>query len=285
VSTPGGDRMVGGAGTHGWHLAGIGVSGERHLAHGSGREDAHVLQALPGGALVACVADGVSAVSRGGEGATIACGSALDWLRGALSGIELPELPREGGPARTRARGEEVLQLARGAMRVAHERLLDAAVALTRKPPAEAGAAFATTLTVLVAHAPWLATVAIGDGFVVVRRDDGSHHLLLPPDESTGFVNRVHSLAAHGALDHARETLLWDPGVTGVAVSTDGLRQVVLEHPPDRPSMPNPALFSQLLDVLDRDLDPSMIADAVQRATIFRDRTDDDRTLLLAVRA
>ncbi|PPI05203.1 protein phosphatase 2C domain-containing protein [Rathayibacter sp. AY1B8] len=93
---------------------------------------------------------------------------------------------------------------------------------------------FSSTLTIAVWQQPWLAIAALGDGFALALRGDDAHLVDVPFRDADG---RTDSLAGRAPF---RFTVVSDPEIDGVLLSSDGLSEIVRRHPiPGRPEQPS----------------------------------------------
>jgi hypothetical protein len=146
---------------------------------------------------------------------------------------------------------------------------------------------FATTLTVVLLAHPWLGLISIGDGFVIVRTENGGgpqFHLVsfaLPMSE---YANETVFLTSRAAATEGQVACLWDPGVSGVVMATDGLAQAALSYAQGLPRRPNRSFAERLLLFVD---DPGSDVAELPRL-LLQDQlirlNADDKTLLVAVR-
>lgn len=141
---------------------------------------------------------------------------------------------------------------------------------------------FASTLTCAVLAGGWLATGQLGDGLAVARAGD---QLFLAARPQRGeYANEAYFLTMDRALDRV-EYATWQDPVDALAVSTDGLLRVALRLPECEPFAP---FFRPLFDFAAGHLD---VGGARRGLLRFLDsprvcaRTDDDKTLVLAVQA
>jgi len=141
---------------------------------------------------------------------------------------------------------------------------------------------FATTLSCAVVAEGWLAVAHNGDGAVVVVDRDGPRTAARPARGE--YANEVAFLTADDGLDHVAYPVEAG-GVEAVALLTDGLLRLALQLPAGTTHEP---FFAPLLAFAGEAPDPEVAA-AELAAFLASDRvvarTDDDTTLVLAVRA
>jgi hypothetical protein len=244
-----------------WQVVAASTVGSRHAAAQRPCDDAHGHWQDPQG-LVLLAADGAGSAPRAADGAR----SAVEAARAEA----IPLLGTVGSEDRgtTRAGLTQVLMAAREAL-----------VALAAEDDAAPGD-LATTLTVVLLAPRTIAVAQVGDGAVVLRRDPGQFELLVGPDHGE-FVNETTFLTSDAFLDAAQITVADASGVSGVAVMTDGLHVVALDlaaHAPHPPFFEPLFAFAAGDGALDDDLAAFLGSESVCA------RTDDDKTLVLAVR-
>src|SRR5262249_40878692 len=106
-----------------------------------------------------------------------------------------------------------------------------------------------TTLTLVIADPPWVALLAVGDGFVVFRCADGTLNLAQPPDPlppTTGLTTFVTSAEAR---QRACRYVARIEDLEGIAISSDGLDELVIEYGKSMPRLPERP-YSQHFDTL-----------------------------------
>jgi serine/threonine protein phosphatase PrpC len=250
-----------------WQVAAASVAGTSHLATGLPCQDAHAWQLCADGTLLAACADGAGSAARSGEGARLVVDAALAALVESLA--ELSPDSAEAWAELLRA----VFEAARGALVV----LAEAEV--------EALRAFSTTLSVVAVNDSWLAAGHNGDGFVVVQQA-GALRLLAAPARGE-FANEVAFLTAPDGLDHVTVLAESADEVTGLVLSTDGLLRLALALPA---AVPHAGFIEPLLGFAreagrpeDGSTASAHLADWLASAAVNA-RTDDDKTLVLAVR-
>ncbi len=251
-----------------WRVQGVSVQGYSHLRDGVECQDAyrHML-VEPQGAHVLAVADGAGSRARSAEGATLAVGLANSLLAGRL---------RSG---RTPQRAESWRSL----LGETYEEIVSAFLKATERMGPER-AEFAATLTAVVLAPPWIGVVSIGDGFVITRATsyDGTDglHLLASTPGTGEYVNETVFLTSSGALTQVTVECVYDPDLTAVMLSTDGLVPAAIRQQGGR-RRPNGSFLGPVFGAL---ADPAGIA-----RLLLEDRISalsaDDKTLLMAVSA
>lgn len=260
-----------------WRAVGVSVAGASHLRLGLPCQDAQGFAVHPSGALLVALADGAGSAERSELGAQAAVEAALAAMRAALD-VGLPS-GCEGWETLLR----EVFAAARAeVLRLAGE---DAALDGADGDEAEAPfnpRAYACTLTCAIAAGDWLAVGQVGDGAVVaVDQEDGLFAVTRP--QRGEYANETHFLVQEDALDRLAVEVVEQPA-RGLAVMSDGLIRLALKLPSQEPHGP---FFQPLFRFAESIQDP---AEASAQLAAFLDservnaRTDDDKSLVLAVR-
>jgi len=246
-----------------WRVAGASVPGAGHLRSGLPCQDDHWWR-LEDGVLIAAVADGAGSASHAEEGARAAVRAAVD----QAATIWQTQDPRQ------RDEWEHLLQ---GAFIVARLAVQSAAKALGR-PVHD----LATTLLVAVATPEQTAAAQIGDGAIIARLvGEGLSALTRPPH--TEHLNETTFLTSDGALAEMQYAVRRKPA-RGLAMLSDGLQMLALKMPGGEPHAP---FFAPLLRFTAAAAEPEraelQLRAFLQSSGVVQ-RTDDDLTLLLAVR-
>jgi len=260
-----------------WRVLAASLAGTSHIATGLPCQDAHGWRELPGGLLIAAVADGAGSASRSDEGAAIAVEAALDELTARLIAGDVDCGPEPGqGP-------DPDLDLDQASSAVALRAAFAAArEALLARAAAEGFPArdLACTLALAVVDAQALTAAQVGDGAVLARHADGTWQSLLEPQKGE-YANEVLLLIAPEALQ--RMSLAQVPAPEAMVLSTDGLIRLMLRLPGGEP---HPAFLDPLVAFARQAAD---LAAARRGLRSFLGservcgRTDDDKTLLIAL--
>jgi len=261
----------------GWRVRGASIQGYGHLRDGLPCQDAYRHLAVPNlrpesDVHILAVADGAGSRPRSAEGAALAVGMATELLSARVKENGVPVGPSDW----------------RDLLRNAY---LDLRGDFQRAVVTIAGAAhvgeFATTVTAVVLAHPWLGVISVGDGFVVVRTEDGEKpqfHLVSVAMPVSEYANETVFLTSQAATSAVQITCLWDPAVTGVMISTDGLAQAALSYARGLPRRPNRSFAEHLLlFVDDPDSDIAELPRLLLQDELIR-LNADDKTLLAAVR-
>lgn len=228
-----------------WRVRAASVVGSGHLSRGRGCDDANAVEELPDGRLAIAVADGAGSALAADIGADLAVDAAMACLRG-------------GGNA--------------AAAMVAARLTLEAAPG----PIAD----LATTLLVAVAGGGRIETAQVGDGAVVVRLGGGDLRVLAP-DTKGEYLNETTFLTSSGWAGAVRLDRLPDCEVDAIAVLSDGLQLLAFDLASGTAHEP---FFAPLFGFAASDqADDAELAEFLASERVCA-RTDDDKTLVLAVR-
>jgi len=157
----------------------------------------------------------------------------------------------------------------------------EAFAAAARSLGDDAPAERATTLLVAVIGGDALAVGQVGDGHIIVRRLDGSYDVVGPVVERE-YLNETSFLSSPNWRDSLFTASIDAADIDAIAVMTDGLQLVAVEL---ATTTPHPGFFDPLFawaasdDAADEELA------AFLASPRLAERTDDDLTLALAVRA
>jgi hypothetical protein len=236
-----------GRGLSPWRTVAASVIGSGHRARDVECQDTCAVDVVAGTLLLA-VADGAGSAPRAAEGSAIAVDAAMACLRDLATTIDSCPL-----------------------------RVFDALVA-ARAALATDLAERATTLLVAAATPTVIATAQIGDGAIVVRRNDA---LEVPAAVGRGeYLNETCFLTSSGWLTEARTAVVRSEGVDAVAGMTDGLQLLAFDLATGAAHAP---FFTPLFSFA-RDEGSVEELEAFLASDRVGSRTDDDVTLALAVR-
>lgn len=245
-----------------WRVASASVTGTAHRRLDGLCQDACGWRVRGDGVLVAVAADGAGAAPRSREGAQVAVAAALLALDAPLGPPDAPGLDEIVRAAFARAREALSALAAQGDLPLAH---------------------FACTLACALVTADAALTGSLGDSAIVVEMADGLRLASALPQRGE-YANETNFLTQDGALERVQLTRS-DGSARALAVFTDGLLRLALQLPAYSPHEP---FFRPLFTFMAQAGDP---AQAAAELTDFLDservnaRTDDDKTLVLAVRA
>lgn len=252
-----------------WRYAAASAVGTSHVKQQRSCEDAYRCEVLRTAAgedvLAAFVADGAGSAQRAEAGAQLACSLALDEIRslletgGSIANIDVPFL----AACLTRLRSEVVVRAEAEALR-----------------PRE----FACTLLGAVVGDEAAVFFQVGDGAIVISPQEDEYHWVFWP--ATGeYENTTFFATAPDAAEHLRHTCVEHP-IDEVALFSDGLQRLVLDF--RNQTAPAPFFRSMLSWVRgagDEELPRlSSLLTGHLSSPLVNDRTDDDKTLILATR-
>jgi serine/threonine protein phosphatase PrpC len=264
-----------------WRVLGASVAGTSHLKNGCACDDAIAYQQLKNGTLLMAVADGAGSATQSAAGATSVVKTALNTAETALSQQTEPFNEQQW---------EEMLNTVLQTVRTVLEKLAfgDTASDDTMTGGTAGGVLqfatlplreFATTLLFAVVSPQEVAVVQIGDGVVVVQYADGELEALTTPDHGE-YINETSFITDHDYLKRIQFKVL-QVEIQGIALLTDGLQMLAIDLATNNPYKPffGPLFkFSAMEDATEAELTAFLESERVCA------RTDDDKTLVLAVR-
>ncbi len=244
-----------------WNVIGASVAGTKHHRIGAPCEDAwdaFVTENLS----FCCVADGAGSARRAADGARVAVAAARNaafHLRHDFLNVHLAVVV------------EQALVVAADAIE---------AMATREGVPLSD---FATTLTVAAMRGDEVAVAQVGDCLAVLHCD-GKYEVLAHPDRPGRFVDETEFLGATLAREAEATVVCTDlrSGPIELALSSDGLAPLLLDrwHPP----IPHDRFFDSLFQATaPMHVSTAQIEDFMTSSAVC-DRTDDDKTLVLARR-
>jgi Protein phosphatase 2C len=258
-----------------WRVAAASVAGAAHARSGAPCQDASRFSLVsseggPGRVLAAVVADGAGSACRAEAGSRLACAYVLGAIEALLSA---------GGGAGDVDRGRVEIWLA--SLRTETERLA-ADEGLTARD-------YASTLLAAVVGEDRAAFFQVGDGAMVIDAaapDAGYECVFWPQHEE--YENITFFAAEPDASEHLLCAVL-ERRIGELAMFSDGLQRLALDFAARRP---HPPFFRSMLSPL-RDPSGGAAADddvlsgalaAFLDSPRVNARTEDDKTLVLAVR-
>ena len=249
----------------GWRVLSFSVAGSSHRRRGLGCQDAVRTAVFAGRILCVALSDGAGSARQGARGSELATMAALRALA-----------RHAAGPAR------EDPEAARGAVRQA---LAEARERLAREAAADGLELRDLAATLLVGYAGdfGLAAGQVGDGALVFAAEGQALRALTWPAAGE-YANETLFLTSEEALEKAQIEAASAP-VRALAAFSDGLQRVALDFRERRPHLP---FFHPLWRRLERAAEPARCAEEVEawlRSPRLAERTDDDLSLCLAVRA
>jgi hypothetical protein len=246
-----------------WRVIGLSAPGVSHLKTNTPCQDEFCFR-TGGDWMAIAVADGAGSAERSKEGAHAAACASIDFLTGRLDG-QMPD----DTPACLDLMAE-TFQSVR------------ATIVSLAETAGERLDRFATTLSCVIATDRHVAVGQIGDGLVVAKQEMGELFTAIAPDRGE-YTNETSFITSADALARTR-FLAFRQRVTCVAATTDGLLRLAVTLPD---YSPYPSFFEplfafarsdQALEEQHEALHEFLTSDRVCA------RTDDDKTLVLAVR-
>ena len=255
--------------SRGWRRLAASVAGTSHAAAGLPCADACATRVLRrargrGPLLVAVAADGAGTSERAAEGARLACEAVMDRARHWADGrADLAALDREAF----------VPWLDEIQVRVA------AAARAEQRPSRD----FSCTLLVALVGRRRAAFFQVGDGAIVYGRDDGSYAPALWP-QTGEYANCTWFATDRDAADRVQAATAED--VHEVALLTDGLQSLALRFATREAHGP---FFEPMFARLRHEPEgqPRRLVEELRAflgSAPVNQRTDDDKTLVLATR-
>ncbi|NLG73232.1 MAG: protein phosphatase 2C domain-containing protein [Chloroflexi bacterium] len=257
-----------------WKVAAAAAAGSSHERLNLPCQDALGYQILHSdserdGILVAALADGAGSAQRSEQGARTAVDTALQFLTAYLQEEGLPQ--QEGA-------WSLLLDEAFTAAQLALYQLADEEDLPVRS--------YATTLSCLVAHAGGYALATLGDG-VVVSLDAAGDLALVNRLQRGEYANETYFLTQDFALEQVQTVICSQPA-QGIVMMSDGLARLALSFPSQKPFEPffRPLfafIESREQGVTAEDSEANLQLEAFLNSDRVRARTDDDKSLLIAV--
>ena len=299
-----------------WQVVGAVVRGVSHERLGLPCQDAQETRVLPDGTLLVALADGAGSASFSDQGARCAVNEALNSLAASLEGE--PPADADGwrcllrevfdtaraaviwlaatNAAEDVAKGQPAAQDSPAPEDMVAPEILESFEDPAALPGEEARAAseppperaYATTLTCAIATRDQLVVGQIGDGVVVAG--EGERLFSVTRLQRGEYANETHFLTQPGALEQLLVEVIEHP-VRELAVMSDGLIRLALKMPEQEPFAP---FFRPLFRVTTAIGLPGGAPDGTEAArqlAVFlgservNARTDDDKSLVLAVRS
>ncbi|HEX3532111.1 MAG TPA: PP2C family serine/threonine-protein phosphatase [Thermoanaerobaculia bacterium] len=249
-----------------WHYAAASAVGTSHLKQQRSCEDAHrceVLQTAAGEAVLAAfVSDGAGSALRAEAASQLACSLALDEVRhlleagGGIADLDIPFVTAW----LARLRAEVTARAETEGLR-----------------PRE----FACTLLGAVVGPESAAFFQVGDGAIVVSDQDEYRWIFWPA--SGEYENSTFFATEANAAEHLQHAYVEQP-IDELALFSDGLQRLVLDF--RNRTAPAPFFRSMLswIRTAESEEPLSELLSQHLSSPLINDRTDDDKTLILATR-
>jgi len=247
-----------------WRVLSASVPGSSHMRRGLACQDFNRFRILSDGTLIIVVCDGAGSAQRASEGAYSAARLSVDFLAEHIASSRPTDVCSWG-------------LLLRHCLDHVRSELIELA---TRMEGTANPSDFATTLLIAVLSTDFIATAQIGDGAIVTRRDPGGLSVLTEPGRNE-YINETTFVTSPEYPDSICARVESAANVTGIAALTDGLQMLAIKFPDNLAHSPffDPIFeFAAAEDSGDIDIEEFLRSDRVC------DRTDDDKTLVIAVR-
>jgi len=249
-----------------WRYAAASAVGTSHVKQQRSCEDAHrceVLQTAAGEAVLAAfVSDGAGSALRAEAGSELACSLALDEVRnlleagGGIADLDIPFVTAW----LARLRAEVIARAEAEGLR-----------------PRE----FACTLLGAVVGPESAAFFQVGDGAIVVPDQEDYRWIFWPA--SGEYENSTYFATEANAAEHLQHAYVEQP-IEELALFSDGLQRLVLDF--RNRTAPAP-FFRSMLSWVRTGSGAESLSDRLSEhlsSPLINERTDDDKTLILATR-
>ena len=242
-----------------WRYLGASVAGTSHIQRDIPCQDSHESQIIGDHTVVIAVADGAGSAERAEEGSRAAAHTATAFIADQL---------RAAQPDRAEAWNALLAQALKEA-RSALEQLAGANLKLV-----------ATTLLLAVATPEWLATAQLGDGGIVGEFRFEELRVFSRPGNAE-YINETVFLTSPDFLNQAHYTVSAAEDLTGIALFSDGMQLLAIQYADNTAHKP---FFVPVFEFAARP--GSKVEELVEflRSERVCERTDDDKTLSIAVR-
>lgn len=243
-----------------WRYAYASVVGTSHQRLQTPCQDASYVM-LHGNKIIIAVADGLGSAAHSEVGADIACRVATDSMSKAFQSHATTDMQSLCTAAFTDARNAIMAEA------IAQEKQLRD---------------FACTLLLVIIDDTQWVVQHIGDGAVVGFLSDGTIKTMSAPDNGE-FINSTYPLTSTDYLAQLRFTTQQEQ-LSGVAVLSDGVQPMCINY---KTGAAFPGFFTPLVTWLRNLAQPSAANEILQKmlnSEQFRQKSDDDMTLVLAIR-
>lgn len=253
----------------GWRCTGVSVQGHGHARNGMPCQDAQGWAQL-NDTLILAGADGAGSAKHAEWGSALAVETAIAHIVSHILGWRMLNEPED--------RQMQLRNALYGAFQAARGALVDLAAReqiLLRD--------LAATLLVTVVTDGHTAAAQIGDGAIVYSRDGiGKFEALTTPVHGQ-YINETVFLTQENYTDHLQLQVIGE-SARHIALFSDGFEPVAVKY---ATGAPNPALFAGLFRFMSDTSSETVRMEAVTRLLQggrIAERSDDDKTLLLATR-
>jgi len=247
-----------------WRTVHAAVAGTSHVENGASCQDDHLVATYSGPeeVLVALIADGAGSAARAEQGASIACETVNEVLKYWVNERTACDLTSE----------------------IVIRFLEDARLRIRETAESENLTArdFACTLLLAIVGTKTGVFAQIGDGGIVIGNADGYSPVFWP--DAGEYANMTYFVTDDDALEHLQFAIL--PAPDEVAMFSDGLQRLALDYRQRQAYSP---FFSPMFERV-RKSDIVACESLCEQLGSFlnsqkvNERTDDDKTLILATR-
>ncbi|WBO24314.1 PP2C family serine/threonine-protein phosphatase [Sphingomonas abietis] len=247
-----------------WAWAGASCRGVSHAKAGTRRQDAFSVFAVrDGSTLVAIVSDGAGSSSHGGEGASVICRTFTTSLRSHFATVA--EMPTD----------DDLW----GWLDTARDRIASSADRLALRLRD-----FAATVVITVTDGKDTLVAHVGDGSSVVRSSEAADWRVTSWPAQGQYAATTFFVTDEPEV--RMRMVRSDHAIDAVVAFTDGIERLALDFASETPHVP---FFAKIIVPLeqsgavgsDRDLSEKLAA--YLNSDAINARTDDDKTLVLAV--
>jgi Protein phosphatase 2C len=245
-----------------WRLLSATATGSRHSALGLGSDDAIGSLQFDDGSWIVVIADGAGSARHASEGSDIAVKHGTQFLSNHFARTLEPN-----GDSFSSALRDCAFQTRNAILEKATE---------SGTPIEE----FATTFIAICATPHVLAVLQIGDGGVVIRQGAEPLSLVFTPSHGE-YINETFFLTSPGFLEHTSIITVPAPDVDRIAAFTDGVAFLGINMKQNRPHI---SFFDPLFEFAKSDdADSAQLKSFLESEQVCK-RTDDDKTLFIAIR-
>lgn len=278
----------------GWKIVGASVVGTSHKSVNRDCEDYRGFRTLENGSIIIAIADGAGSASHASEGAKYVVEKSLDIMANATDEyIQLEDeqqcqewlkkVLKEIRSSLEKKVRSEVFQNTSSEQKSSQFIVISNSIKEDSEDvEAWQGVlrAYATTLLLVIITKRWLMAGQIGDGVVVVQNNDSSLEALTRPSHGE-YINESNFITDTDYLQYAQYKIIPSSNVQGVSLLTDGLQMLALDFVSNTPHNP---FFSPLFRlVTDESFTTEALSHFLESERVC-ERTDDDKTIVLAVR-
>jgi serine/threonine protein phosphatase PrpC len=267
--------------TMNWRIAKASIIGSGHIGANMPCQDSHYVMQI-GDTLIAAVSDGLGSAAHSEIGSKIASEQAVTHIANYFDSLKPPEKRLQWWPfsdkpePKTQPQQDTLETVCRTAFTVARD-----AVGVRATADSKELRDFACTLLVAVVTPNDWVVMHIGDGAVVGIFEDETTRTLSTPDNGE-FINVTMPLTSADYLTHLRFNHKAE-ALRGVALMSDGVQPMCINYKTGeaydgffRPIIQ----WLRTLDLVATDVSMQKLLDTPR----FRQKSDDDMTLVLALR-